>query len=108
MDLRIYYQKLRQIEAGLAEGDAVTVSLETPDGGKAGVKTEVPRLTAAQLIVESRARLASEEEAAAYRTETVEAKRLADQAAAASRMQITVLSATDLRTLKGPARAQKQ
>jgi hypothetical protein len=108
MDLRIYYQKLRQIEAGLAEGDAVMVSLETPDGGKAGVKTEVPRPTAATLIVENRARLASEEEVAAYRTEAVEAKRLADQAAAANRLQFTVLSEADLRTLKGPARAQKQ
>ena len=108
MDLKIYYQKLRQIEAGMAEGDAVMVSLETPDGGKAGVKTEVPRQTAARLIVEDRARLASEEEAAAYRTEGAEAKKLADQAAAANRMQITVLSETDLRTLKGQARAQKQ
>jgi len=108
MDLKIYYQKLRQVEAGIAEGDVVTVSLETPDGGKAGVKIEVPRQTAARLIVENRARLASEEEAAAYRTEAAEAKRLADQAAAANRLQITVLSETDLRTLKGQARAQKQ
>jgi hypothetical protein len=108
MDLRIYYQKLRQIEASIAASDTVMVSLETLDGGKAGVKTEVPRETAARLSVEDRARLASEEEAAAYRSEAAEAKRLADQASAASRLQITVLSETDLRTLKGQSRAQKQ
>jgi hypothetical protein len=107
MDLKAYYEKLRRIEAEMTDRDVVVVSLETPDGGKPGVKIEVPREIAARLIVESRARLASDDETADFRAETVEAKRQADQAAAASRMQLTVLSEADMKTLKGHQRARK-
>ena len=107
MDLKAYYEKLRRIEAEMTDRDVVVVSLETPDGGKPGVKIEVPREIAAKLIVESRARLASEKETAAYQAETVETKRVADQAAEASRMQLRVLSDADYQTLKGRQRARK-
>jgi hypothetical protein len=107
MDLKVYYQKLRRIEAEMANRDVVVVSLETPDGGKPGVKGEVPKEVAAKLIVESRARVATEEETADFLAETVEAKRLADQAAAANRVQIAVLSEADLKALRGQQRAQK-
>ncbi len=107
MDLKVYYQKLRQIETGIAGSDVVVVSLETPDGGKAGVKGEVPKEVAAKLIVENRARLAGDEEAASFRAEVAEAKRLAERAAAAKNVQITVLSEADLKTLRGQTRAQK-
>jgi hypothetical protein len=107
MDMKVYYEKLRRIEAEMANCDVVVVSLETPDGGKAGVKGEVAKEVAAKLIVENRARVATEEEAADFRAEVVEAKRLADQAAAANRVHLTVLSEADLRTLRGQQRAQK-
>jgi len=107
MDMRAYYEKLRRVEAEIANRDVVVVSLETPDGGKPGVKIEAPREIAAKLIVESRARLASEEETAAYQAETVETKRVADQAAEAGRMKLTVLSDADYQTLKGRQRARK-
>lgn len=107
MDLKVYYQKLRQIETGIAGADAVVVSLETPDGGKAGVKSETPKEIAARLIIENRARLATDEEAASFRAEASEATRLAEQAAAAKNMQITVLSEADLKALRGQTRAQK-
>ena len=107
MDLRAYYEKLRRVEAEIANRDVVVVSLETPDGGKPGVKIEAPREIAAKLIVESRARLASEEETEAYQAETVETKRVADQAAEAGRMKLTVLSDADYQTLKGRQRARK-
>jgi hypothetical protein len=62
MDLRHYYARIRETEATL-EGDfVVVVSCETPDGGRAGVASEVPRALAAKLIVERQARAASEEE----------------------------------------------
>jgi hypothetical protein len=67
MDLRAYYQKIRTLEASLAEGSVVVVSRETPDGGKPGVKTAVSRSLAAKLIVEDQAALASPEEAAEFR-----------------------------------------
>ena len=64
MDLRAYFQKIRNIEAEIAEPYVVVVSRETPDGGKPGVKTDVPRGLAAKLIVEDQATLASAEETA--------------------------------------------
>ena len=70
MDLRVYYQKIRRIEAELAEPYVVVLSCETPDGGKPGVRTEVPRGLAAKLIVEDQATLASPEETAQFREET--------------------------------------
>jgi hypothetical protein len=92
MDLKVYYQKLRQIEASLQDADVVVVSLATPDGGRAGVSTEAPRAIAARLIAEGGARLASEEEAQKHREQHTEVRRLAEQAAAASRIQVTVVS----------------
>jgi hypothetical protein len=62
MDVRIYFQKVRQIEAAITKPHAVVVSLETPDGGRAGVSTEVSRVMAARLIAENKARLATDEE----------------------------------------------
>ena len=69
MDLRVYYQKIRKMEAELADPYVVIVSRETPDGGKAGVRTEVARGLAAKLIVEDQAVLASGEEEAHFREE---------------------------------------
>ncbi|MEX2263566.1 MAG: hypothetical protein WD696_16535 [Bryobacteraceae bacterium] len=107
MDLRVYYQKIREAEAAL-QGDAVVVvSLETPDGGKPNVQTEVSRQVAARLIVDGRARVATGEESRQFREETAEARRAAEQAALSSRVQVTVLSENDLRTLKGASRPGK-
>jgi hypothetical protein len=69
MDLRVYYQKIRTLEAELPDPFVVVVSRETTDGGKAGIKTDVPRRLAARLIVEGRADLASLEEAAQFKAE---------------------------------------
>ncbi len=107
MDLRVYYQKLRQVAAEITVKDVITVSQETPDGGKAGVKTEAPRDVAARLIVEGRARLATEEEIQQYREEQAEARRQAEQAVAASKLQVTLLTEADLKALKGQIRGQK-
>jgi hypothetical protein len=64
MDLRIYYQKVRDTEAKIAEDFPVVVSRETPDGGKPGVRTQVPRRIAAKMIVEGIADLAKPKEKA--------------------------------------------
>jgi len=107
MDLKVYYQKLRQTESSIAEPYVVTVSQETPEGGRAGVRTEVSRGLAAKMLVEGRARMASAEEASEFREQTAEAKRLADQMSAANRMQITVVSEAELRTLKSALRPSR-
>ena len=70
MNLRVYYQKIRTLEAEIAEPFAVIISRETGDGGKAGVKSDVPRYLAAKLITEEKAELASPQEAAQFRMES--------------------------------------
>lgn len=70
MDLRAYYQKIRQVEAEMIDPSVVIVSRETADGGRGGVKTEVPRAVAARLIVEEKADAATPEEAEAFRAST--------------------------------------
>jgi hypothetical protein len=80
MDLRIYYQKIRKLEAEIPEPFVVLISRETPDGGKAGVKTDVPRGLAARLIVEDRAERASPEETALFRAEVERDWRAAEEA----------------------------
>ena len=69
MDLRAYYRKLRGIEAELREDSVVIISRETPDGGRAGVKSDVPRALAARLMVDEKADLTTPEEAAEFRAE---------------------------------------
>jgi hypothetical protein len=67
MDLRAYYRKLRAIEADLGEDSVVMISRETSDGGRAGVRIDVPRALAARLVVDEKADLATHEEAAEFR-----------------------------------------
>ncbi len=100
MDLKAFYSKMRQVEAGLPGDDVVIVSLSTPDGGKPGVTSEVPRTVAARMIVSGSARAATAEEADAHQARISAAKREAEQRAAAGRMQITVISDSDLQALK--------
>ncbi len=106
MDLTIYYKKIREVEAVLPE-PCVVVSRETENGGKAGVRTEVPRRVAARMIVQGQARAATEQETREYREAQAAAKRQADELAAASRMQVTVISSSELRNLKGAGRAKE-
>ncbi len=69
MDLRRYYQELRQKEAEIEGKDIYVVSLATVDGGQAGVITQVPKGIGCRLIVEGKARLATREEAERYEQE---------------------------------------
>jgi hypothetical protein len=78
MDLRVYFQKIRKLEASLAEPYVVVVSRETPDGGKPGLKTAVARGLAAKLIVEEQATLATPEEAAEFHAESERRRMEAD------------------------------
>ena len=107
MDMRAFYQKLKQIEESISEPHVVIVSNETGDGGRAGVMTETPKSVAARMIAEGNARLATKEESESFREKALEAKRQVDQAIAASRMQLTVISDADLRALRGAGRPGK-
>ena len=100
MDLKVYYQKIRELEQGFQSTYPVVISLETPDGGTPGVRTEVPVRIAAKMIVEGRARLADGDEVKEFQQQKVEAKRVADQLRVSGRMQVTVVSESDLRALQ--------
>jgi hypothetical protein len=57
MDLREYYRKIWEVEAGLGEPYVTVVSRKTPEGGRKGLKTVVTRAVAARLIVDGKADL---------------------------------------------------
>jgi len=100
MDLRSYYKKVRDAEATLTGEYVVMVSLETSEGGRAGVRTEVPRAVAAKLIAEVRARVATEEEAVEFHEANREAREAHEEAEAAKRLQVMVIPSRDIRKLR--------
>jgi molybdenum-dependent DNA-binding transcriptional regulator ModE len=107
MDLKLYYQKIREMESKIKEAFPVVVSVETPDGGKAGVLTEVTPGIAAKMLVEGAARLATAEEATAFAAANAEARRAAEQLAAAAKVQFAVLSTAELNKLKGVSKSSR-
>jgi len=107
MDLRRYYQKIRETESKIADEYPLVVSLETVDGGKGGIVTEVPRRLAAQKIVEGSARLASVEEKEAYCAAHAESRRMLEQLAAASKVQFAVLTNSEIDKLRGSQKSTK-
>ena len=107
MDLRAFYQKIREIEETIDEQYAVVVSQVTPDGGRAGVVSEVARFTAARLVAEQRARLATPEEAEVLRASLKDFAEQAVQEQTASRLQLTVIPESELRQLRERIHPQK-
>jgi hypothetical protein len=107
MDLRVYYQKIRAIQSKIEERFPIIVSLETGSGGKSGELAEVSKDTAARMIVDGAARLATAEEAKRFVELRAEAKELADRIAAASKVQLAVLSSSELNRLKGLEKEKK-
>lgn len=100
MDLRAYYGKVREAEAALAGEHFVMVSLATPEGGKEGVRTEVPRSLAARLIVEGRARVATDDETNAFREVNRAAREKYEEDEAARRVQVVVMPARETKKQK--------
>ena len=107
MDLRAYYRKVREIEAAMPSPEVVVVSLLTPDGGKPGVATEVPAPIAARMVVEGSARLADEKEASAFHDQNAVARKAAEDAEAAGRLQVVVVPASAT-LAKPPVRGGKE
>jgi hypothetical protein len=100
MDIRIYFQKIRDLENTLSTPFVVVSSLDTPDGGKEGMLTEVPRAVAAQLIVERKARLATEVEVREYREREERERAEAERNAANARPHFTLLTEQESRALR--------
>jgi hypothetical protein len=100
MDVRSYYKKVREADAALTGEHFVMVSLETSEGGKPGVRTEVPREIAAKLIAEVRARVATEDETREFHDANREARVAHEQDEAAKRVQVMVIPAHRLKKQK--------
>jgi hypothetical protein len=107
MDLKLFFQKVRETEESLKQDFVVTISLDTPDGGKAGVFTEVNKRIAARAIVEGKARLATEKETAAYRTEVLESARAQEEQALAGQVRLSVIPESELKALRSSIKQVK-
>ena len=102
MDLKKYYRKIREIEAGIPGDAAVVVSRATPEGGRAGVLVEAPREVAARLVADGAADLADDAQAGAYRESLAQAHRDEERGRAAARIQVSIVRESDLRALAPP------
>lgn len=100
MDIRQYFRKLREIEAAIAEEFPIVVSLETADGGKPGIASEVSRLSAAKMIVEGRAVLADDTAKAEFRARQIAAREALEKADLARRLQVAIVDQTALAQIR--------
>ena len=98
MNVKAYYQKIRELERALTDSFVVIVSHDTSDGGKGGLLTEVPKHLAARMIADDRAHLASEDATLQFRVKSVEAKRTAEELLLANRRQVRPVPASELRS----------
>ncbi len=92
MDLKHYFRKVREIEATISTPHTFVTSLDTSDGGKNGVVTEVSREIAAKMIAEGRALLATTAEREAFLEQQETVRVAAERAEAARRLHVTVVS----------------
>jgi hypothetical protein len=99
MELRLYYQKIREVIQSIPGEFTVVVSIDTGDGGKAGVAEEVSRAVAGRLVVDGRARLATEEEAAAFAQKNEEERITLARENAAHRLQVALVSEESIAAL---------
>jgi hypothetical protein len=96
MNLRMYFQKIRDAEASIIDEVVHVVSLETDEGGIEGIITEVPKALAAKLLVEQRSRLATREEKVAHLEKQHAMRKKMQDDFAAQRLQVAIVSDLDL------------
>ena len=92
MDVKQYFRRLREIEESFVDKYPVVISLDTPDGGKAGLLAETSRHVAAKMILEGRAVLANAEQTSAYYEHQEATKRAAEKAELAKRVQVAIIA----------------
>jgi hypothetical protein len=95
MDLRQYFRRIREIESNMPDAHVFVTSLETPDGGKPGVVTEVPREVAAKMITEGRALLSTKAEKEQFLEDQKAARAAAQRSELAQRLQVTVVTESE-------------
>jgi hypothetical protein len=92
MDVKQYFRRLREIEESFVDRYPVLISLETPDGGKAGLIAEMSRGVAAKMVLEGRAVLANAEQKTAYYEHQEATKKAAEKAELAKRVQVAIIA----------------
>lgn len=97
MNVKAYYQKIRELERALTDSFVVIVSHDTSDGGRGGLLTEVPKHLAARMIADERAHLASEDATLQFREKSAEAKHTAEELLLADRRHVTPVAAAEPR-----------
>jgi hypothetical protein len=107
MDMRVFYQKIRDLENAIGADSVLTVSLSTPDGGKEGVLTEVSKRIAARTVVEGKARLATPEETSAYRAEAEERRKEFEERALVNQAKFSVIAESDLKAIRSALKPGK-
>ncbi len=100
MDLKAFYRKIQEIERTIADDFVVVMSNETSDGGRADVPSEVSRRVASKMIVERRARLASEKETLAFKEAQNAARVRAEEERVAKKVHIAILPESQLHSKK--------
>ncbi|BDC52085.1 hypothetical protein F183_A44000 [Bryobacterales bacterium F-183] len=106
MNLRAYFQKIREVEKEILKDVVYVVSLAGDDGGLPGIIAQVTRAIAAKLIVDQKSRLATDEEIEtllAY--QEAERQKLQEQQAV-QRLQVAIVSDKQIeamRAKKSPA-----
>lgn len=106
MDLRLYFHKIRTIEATIPGEHVVVVSMETPDGGRSGQLSEVSRAVAAKLVVQGKARLANEEEAEEFQASVRAATEAVAEVSMRERVHLSVLPEAELQLLRSALRRE--
>ena len=106
MDLRQFYKKIKEFEDGIKTKEVIVVSNETPDGGKAGVKSEAKRSLAARMLAEGRIRLATEEEALRFHQEKEDAYKRGQDLLNSGKVQLAVLTESELKAIKSALKSK--
>jgi hypothetical protein len=93
MDMKDFYQRMKELEKSIPGAYVVIVSLATPDGGREGQETEVPKSVAARLVLDKKARLATEEETEAFEVRKQEEREKAEAASREERLPVSTTRA---------------
>jgi RNA-binding protein YhbY len=108
VDLKAYFRKIRDAEKGLKGEYQLVVSMQTPDGGRAGVITEVATAIASRLIVEAKARRATDEETKRFYEEMAAQRKAVAKQVLASAVQSQLARLMDAWLGKGAPSASEE
>ncbi|MBI2686411.1 MAG: hypothetical protein HYX27_08850 [Acidobacteria bacterium] len=100
MNLKDYYREIAEREAEIADEFVFLVSLRTENGGREGVVSEVNRRTAAQMIVDKMARLATPDEVEEILAGREQLERRKEEAALQARLRRVIQAEEELTELK--------